>query len=247
MDIQKTTGIVLSSSNFGESDIISTILTKNYGKRKFLFKGLRKSNKRSKSATEPGTINSLMYYYHENKDFHIVNEYNTIKHYLNLRNNLGKIFHLYFLLETVEKTTGYNDTEVLLFELLGAGIDTLSKTDFFINLSAFFTLHLLKMHGLLPEFEFCKKCGNNNFNEFSLDLADLSSMCKNCNKNNKILPALTKNFILVSLKYKYSSINQSIYKSDDILDLLFHLSIFIENYFHIQIKSKEFIFSEKYF
>ena len=130
MEIQKSTGIILSSRLFREADILSNILTKEYGKRKFIFKGLNKSKKRAQSAKEPGTILRIVYYFNESRDSYIVNEFDVKKYYFNIRENLEKIYNQYFILEVVEKTTGYNDTMQNVFNLLIAGIDTLSKTDY---------------------------------------------------------------------------------------------------------------------
>ena len=45
MEIQKCSGIVLSSTASGEADRIARIFTREYGKRNFIFKGLRKDRK----------------------------------------------------------------------------------------------------------------------------------------------------------------------------------------------------------
>ena len=137
MEILKTDGIVLNSKVIGDADIFCKILTKDFGKKKFIFKGLKKSRKREKAATEPGTHISLIYYYRENKEINIVNEFNIQNQYSEIRDDLQKIFHLYYLLEIVEKTTGFEDVNKTFFELLKAGIDTLSKTEYNINLTIF--------------------------------------------------------------------------------------------------------------
>lgn len=243
MEIQKTTGIVLSSKNSGDADIICNILTRDYGKRKFIFKGLKKSKKRSISSAEPGAVIDLQYYFHNNKDISIVNEANISRSYVNLRNNMDKIFHMFFLLESVEKTIGFNAPEKKIFDLLAAGMDTLSKNDFYTNLAVFFIIHLLKIHGLLPSFDRCKNCGSNNFSEFTFEIPDLRPVCGNCKKTKMMLGKECLQFFNESLNNKFNSIDHSAYKKEGMMDMLFNLSLFIENYFHIEINSKKFIFS----
>ncbi|MCP4135946.1 MAG: DNA repair protein RecO [bacterium] len=242
MEIQKATGIVLSSKVYGESDIIADILTREYGKRKFIFKGLKKSKRRSQTGSEPGSVISLVYYYKESKNYFIVNEFEVPKHNFDIRKDLDKIYHLYFLLETVEKTVGYNDSDPFLFDLLTAAVKTLAAAEFLINLSVFFIIHLLRFHGILPEFTSCKVCGSGDFGSFSLDISDLSPTCSGCHRSsNRMLHPHARSFILLSLSQKFPKIDHSFFDEKTNLDLLFHLILFIEHYFSIEIKSKGFI------
>ena len=152
MEIQKSTGIVLSSKTFGESDYLVKIYTREYGKRNFVFKGLKKSKKRSPLITEPGTIAKLVYYFHEDKALHTVNEFEVSGHSNQVRDDLKKILLLYFLVETTEKTCGFNDCNQSIFNLLVAGLDTLNDTPHIEHLSVFYLIHLLKLNGILPNF-----------------------------------------------------------------------------------------------
>ena len=97
MEIQKITGIVLSSKQLGEADYVCSIYTKEYGKRDFIFKGLQKSKRRPQIVSEPGIIADIIYYYHQNKNSYIVNEYNILKDNSDIRDDLKKIYLLYFL------------------------------------------------------------------------------------------------------------------------------------------------------
>jgi len=244
MEIQKTTGIVLSSKKSGEADVISTILTRGYGKKKFIFKGLKKSKKRSLSVSEPGSIINLVYYYKENKNLFNVNESSISRHYSDITKNLDKIYHLYYLLESVEKTTGYDSEDSRIFDLLISGIDALAKNQNCINLTVFFILHLLRLQGILPNIHSCRTCGSSDFQEFSLEVHDLSLTCENCKKSNIMLNRSAVDFIKTSFANKFNSINHSDFCKKNNLDLLFYLTLFLENYFHSEIKSKDFVFNE---
>jgi len=243
MEIQKNTGIVLSSRPAGDSDVLSIILTRDFGKRKFIFKGLKKSRKRSAGAAEPGSVTDLLYYYHPEWESYIVNEFTVQRIYHEIRNNLEKIYNLYFILESVEKTTGFNDMSTRIFELLFAAIEALSSTDHPIHLSAFFMLHLLRIHGILPSFKKCKICGSERFAVFALDADDLIPVCNTCADIIPQLATSVKKFIDESLLIKFSAMNYSAYDTKSMRDLIFSILRFIENYFHAEIKSKEFILS----
>ncbi|MBN2040834.1 MAG: DNA repair protein RecO [Spirochaetes bacterium] len=248
MEIQKSTGIVLSSRSANEADYFCTILTKEFGKRDFVFKGLRKSKKRSLVISEPGTVASFVYYFHEDKKSYIVNEHNIIKHMLNIKDDLKKIYLLYFLVSLVEKTTGYNDCNKSIFELTAAGIDNIPAVKYPEHLSVFFLLHLLRMQGILPDFNRCKICAKENYKGFFIDTNDFQPVCIGCINSikNKTISfgSSIKNYIIESLKKKYSLIDYSLYSSASVLNLLFSMTLFIEDYYHIKIKPKDLLISE---
>ena len=243
MEIQKATGIVLSRRVLGEADILCTIITKEYGKRKFIFKGLKKSKKRSQAGAEPGSILSIIYYFRESRESFIINEFDVLSYNFSLRKNLDVIYHLYFLLETVDKSTGFDDRDKPVFDLLAAGIGALSGTPFPVNLSAFFLIHLTRFHGILPRFDRCKICGSKSYSHFSFDIADLSSTCVSCKRNNRLLGSGVKDFIVCSLSRKFTAMEHSRYDPAELRNLLFYLVLFFEHYFNIEIKSKPFILS----
>lgn len=254
MKILKSTGIALSSQVYGESDIACNFYTSDFGKRKFVFKGLKKSGKRSRAATEPGAVASIIYYYRDDRDSFIVNQCDIEKYYSSISENLEKIFYLYFILESVEKTCGYNIADSAIYTLLLAGLDALSKTARPAHLSLFFLLHLLRNHGVLPDVDSCKSCGVQDFQQFLLDTVDLKPVCIPCARRHSTdsvrrmpaLPGRMRDCIVLFLDRKFASIDLDDYTEDEVLDVLFNLSLFIEDYFHAELKTKSFIFSGRF-
>lgn len=254
MEILKTTGIALSSQVSGEADIVCNYFTRDFGKRKFIFKGLKKSKKRSLSATEPGSVASVVYNFREGRDAYIVNDVSLEKYYSSITGDIRKIFHLYFILESVEKTSGYDVADEAIFNLLRAAIDALSTTEFPAHLSSFFIMHLLKEHGILSDVDSCKICSKRNFGSFSLDVADLGPICSSCIAGNPSGPwqrssLMNKemgDYMRECMVRKFNAVDNARFRENDILDLLFNLSLFMEHYFHTELKSKSFIFSERF-
>jgi DNA repair protein RecO (recombination protein O) len=242
MNIKKSAGIVLSSRTIGEADVLATILTSDSGKRKFSFKGLKKSRKRPRSAGEPGTLLNLVYYHRENREISTVNEFTIEYQPVKIRENMKRIFTLYFLLELTEKTIGFDDDTGNIFKLLNSGIRALADTESVTNLSVFYMLHLLRFLGIIPDFLTCRSCGDETFTHFILEISDLGPVCCNCyNGSLDFLGVDTRDFINTSLTTKYSDIIHSRFSETEISKLLFNLVLFVENYYHIVLKSKEFL------
>jgi len=254
MEILKTTAIALSSRVSGEADIVCNMYTRDFGKRKFVFKGLKKSKKRSMAATEPGAVSTLLYYHRDERESFIVNDVTVEKFYASITGDLKKIVHLYFILETVDKTCGYDIPDYSIFNLLLAGIEVLSKTEFPAHLSTFLVLHLLNKHGVLSDMETCKICGKRKFPSFTIDVIDLRPVCGSCLGGNPsgpwqrsaLLPGAMRDFVQLGMSQKFSAMDCSAYDEKDMLDLLFAISLFMESYYHMEIKSKSFIFSDSF-
>ncbi len=247
MEIRKATGLVLHSRQSGEADVLARILTDEFGKTNFVFKGLKKSKNRPLSAGEPGTVLQLMYYRHDNRDFQVVNEFRIVRHRLDLRDDLARILHLYFILEVIDKTTGHDDPQSRVFALATAAIDALAETGYHVHLSAFFLLHLLRFHGVLPDFDRCRICGRTDFGSFTLDTPDFMPVCNRCfgarPGGGTMLDPGVRTFVAAARGTRFSSLDHGLFAPEAILNLLFHLTLFVESYFHCEIKSKGMLFS----
>ena len=254
MEILKTTGIALSSRDCGEADLICDYYTKEYGKRRFIFKGLKKSRKRPRSAAEPGAIARLVYYCKRERDVHIVNEFSVEKFYPTISDDLGKITHLCYMLETVDKTSGYDMPDEQTYSLLSSGIDALSRTDCAPHLASFFVLRLLKIQGIISDMDECRMCGSASFSAFATSLSDFRPVCGACMSltaaqgipTGAVMSAGARSFIRECLTRKFGSIDITRYGEDDVLDILFSASLFVECYFHTELKTKSFILSDRF-
>ncbi|MCU0845342.1 MAG: DNA repair protein RecO [Spirochaetes bacterium] len=247
MEIRKATGLVLHSRQSGEADVLARILTGEFGKTNFVFKGLKKSKNRPLSAGEPGTVLHLMYYQHDNRDFQVVNEFRIVRHRLDLRDDLGRILHLYFMLEVVDRTTGHGDPQNRVYSLATAAIDALAESVHHFHLSAFFLIHLLRFHGVLPDLERCRMCGRTDFRSFTLDTPDFMPVCERCLASRPggraTLDLTAREFVSAALGVRFPSLDCERFDAGAIFSLLFHLTLFVESYFHCEIKSKGMLFS----
>jgi DNA repair protein RecO len=254
MEILKTTGIALSSHASGEADLLCNYYTREFGKRRFIFKGLKKSRRRHRSAVEPGAIARLVYYYRRDREVHVVNEFSVERFYPSLTEDLSRIMHLCFMLESVEKTSGFDMPDESTYILLRAGIEELARTVHAPCLTAFFILRLLQNIGIIAAPDTCRICGSARFSAFKMDMADFAPVCAACcalnSPNERTVGCLmrgnARGFMAECLEKKFSSIDPARYRSEDILDILFSASLFIEAYFHTELKSKQFILSERF-
>jgi DNA repair protein RecO (recombination protein O) len=242
MSLTSSTGIVLSASVMGEADVRVTVFTRESGKKGFIFKGLKKSSKRPQSASEPGTVINIIYNERENRDLIVAREFSVIRYFHPIRENLDRIMHCSYILELTERTSGFSGDGSQMFDLLAGGLLALSGTSYPVNLSVFFTVHLIRLNGIMPEVTRCSRCGSSVFSRFSFNPADLGIVCENCaGSGRRMLDIRVRDMITEFLNNKFSAIDHAAYPEEISLDLLFHLSMFMEQYFSIEMKSRDFV------
>jgi recombinational DNA repair protein (RecF pathway) len=117
----------------------------------------------------------------------------------------------------------------------------MEKTDRPLDLSVFFIARLMKIHGIFARTLHCKICGADNFSGFVFDSLDMGIICEKCSPENpNILKADALRFLSESLVVKFNELTG--YTDLDSRGLLFQLSLFLEQYFGIKIRSKKLLF-----
>lgn len=243
MSLLRGSGIVLSSTGFGEADVISRVLTREHGKISIVFKGIRKSRSRPRSSTEPGSFISLDFYRRQGAESGTAREISLKKFHSRLRENYRLIIILSFMLEVAERTTGFDTPDEELFSLLASGIIALEETDSPLHLLVFYLLHFLRLQGILPSLEKCRSCGSSDFQQFTLDLEGLEILCRDCSQAHEhLLHRDHIDFITRCLSCKFTDIDVKPWPEVDISHLAYYFTLFLEHYFSISLRSKTLLF-----
>lgn len=242
MEIIKSEGIILKKIPVLEADVAVVIYTQNHGKRTFIFKGIKKTKRRSQAAIEPGSIVHLVYYYNDQKSMFHVKEFSLLQDTASIRDNYQAMITLFLLLEVVEKTSGQNDPNLTVYKLLKGAVDTLHKTDAYTVLALSFIIHYLKLTGIMPDYFHCSLCHKEIIDDLYLTEYNLTVYCNQCAPHNSFMFKAIAPLIYDMLSKKFLDIEISLYNSLDIQKFLFHTLLFIDHYFNIHIKTKELLF-----
>jgi len=231
-----TSGIVIKTTKFSDSDVLLTIFTEKFGKIAAVAKG----GKNAKSKLNSG---SQLFVYGEyslsmDKTWNYVNSVDVYKSFYKIREDLDALTYGSYILELLNYSVEDGTKNMKIFGLLLKVITLLSEDLCNKNLlKAIFEVKLLNELGYSPELENCTVCGKgDSLNHFSI--ADGGVICENCSRENdrgiKVnskIPRLI-NFILQSDKKKIceSKINDFYIDKLDIL-----LSSYLK--YHIGIKN----------
>jgi DNA repair protein RecO len=238
MSQEKDTGIVLSKKSSGEADNICTIYTKNSGKDRFIFRGLKKSTKRPRTASEPGSILDLIYYTGKSGGYNTISEFDILITFGQIRKSSDKIFSLCYILELVDLTTGLSDPNIKIFNLLSAGIETLSATLFPKHFTVFFTIKYLLLQGVFPDTEKCSWCGNSDPGKLVIENSGFRTSCINCTDlKSAVIRSRGTEFINQCIRLKLDKIECGSFPDKEILSALEALIEYINSYYGIKLKT----------
>lgn len=223
MNIETVSGIVLSSRLANEADSIATVFTESYGKADFIMKGLKKSKKRHLMSSSPGTVISFSFYHNEHRRVLYIHDIAVTDAPLHDAASYEQILNGHYLLESVRQTSAEREVQTFVYRLLHSALSQQGLRLYPYHLSLFFTVHLLRYHGILP-FRSCK----NKELTVAGRAFPLTETMEHC--------------ITESIQKKFSEIDWSCYKTDEIQELLFTLIMYMEEYYHIEFKTKRLLF-----
>lgn len=190
--ILKTTGLILRAIKFRESDLILTVLSRDYGKIALIAKAARRTDSKFGAALDLLTLSELVFYEAENlkllKEASIIEEFRAIKSDYDRVSIALRTAHL--LNQLLED----DHPDAPVFDLL---------RDFLVQLSAMkniesgelaFKLKLLRALGVVPRMSSCTRGGHKLTDEFWFSSQSGGFVCANCHQagDTRLEPSLAQ-------------------------------------------------------
>jgi DNA repair protein RecO (recombination protein O) len=166
---RQATAFILRRVNFGDQDLIVTVLGRETGKFSALARSARASKKRFGGGLQPMRRLRLTYTHQANRNMAFLREIDVLEDFAELEASFEKITVASYATELVREIVQEAHAEPETFDLLDAlyaDLARVSSTDEASQvLSALqavlfqFELRLLDIHGALPSLDLCFRCG----------------------------------------------------------------------------------------
>lgn len=148
----KNRAFVLKVYPVGEADRNLVLLSEDFGKIHSLVKGITKSKKRERVATE--ALSFVEFQFYKKGEHFVINQFSSLDIYENIRGDLDRLGIALYLLHLVNQFVyeGYRVPKI--FQLLEKSLDFLNREENRkqqVLLLAFFLLTLLREEGILEE------------------------------------------------------------------------------------------------
>ncbi len=154
--IRKVEAIVISHVEYGETDRILNLFSRELGKVHAIAKGVRKEHSRKAGHLEPFTCVTLMLA--RGASLWIISQAETVEAFNEIRTNLERTALAAYYLELVDRFTTEDEVHPHLYRLLRDTMHRLSSPDLSFNVTRFFEMGFLEMVGFRPELFNCVQC-----------------------------------------------------------------------------------------
>ncbi|NOR75345.1 MAG: DNA repair protein RecO, partial [Draconibacterium sp.] len=147
-----TEGIVLRFIKYGESSVITTIYTRDFGRQNYLINAARsKKSKNRASLLQSLFLVDLVAYQKPLRDLHRIKEVKSNQPYQNIAFDITKSTQVIFLAEVLYKTINEQESFPEMFDFIKSALlyfDLMEKGE--LNFHLFFLFHLTEYLGFLP-------------------------------------------------------------------------------------------------
>lgn len=190
---QRTFGFIFKEKEFGETNKIFSIFSKDFGRIEILGKGIRKITSKLRSATEPFSLSQLEFV--EGKFQKILVGAQTLKRFKNLKKDLKKLSIAFKISEVLDSLVKGEEKDERIYHLI---IEVFSRLDlsFFKNervLYPYFFWQLVSFLGYKPNLDFCLFCKRKSGLNFYFDFFWGGLICEKCARNVKMGKSIDKN------------------------------------------------------
>lgn len=150
--IEKSRGIILHHLKYGDSSIIAHVFTEVYGRKSFIFKGVRgKKSKMKSSIIQSLFAVNLEFYNKTNSDLCLVKDVSLERTFVNFPYDVRKSSQAIFLAEVLNRCLINEEAYKDLFDFIIFSLDYFDlKEEPFPNFHLHFLVKLTKYLGILP-------------------------------------------------------------------------------------------------
>ncbi len=157
-----TEGIVLHSIKYGESSVIATIYTRDFGRQSYLVNAARSTKSKNKAGfLQPLFLVELVAYQKQTRELHRIKELKSLNIYQNLPFDVTKSTVAIFLAEMLYKSISEQESYTELYDFIVNSLlyfDLMEKGS--SNFHLWFLLRLTEYLGFLPQL---RKAGFQNW------------------------------------------------------------------------------------
>lgn len=199
---KKTAGFILKSLHYGESDLIVTFYSNDFGKINGIAKGAKRSKKRFANSFEPFSLANVIFTSRIHSTLVFINACDVIEHYRGIRENLEKTLIASYFIDLADQFSPEGKKNESAFELLRDFLQLLNTEKASDAVVRFFELRFLAVCGFEPTLDHCISCKTQvlNGNNYYFHPASGGIQCVNCVRpdgNNQTISAGTVRSLLL--------------------------------------------------
>ncbi|NRG43741.1 DNA repair protein RecO [Bacillus sp. CRN 9] len=239
--LEKCEGIVIRTVNYGESNKIVTLFTREWGKVGVMARGAKKPSSRLSAVTQPFTYGHFLV--QRGKGLGGLQQGDIIQSMRSIKEDIFLTAYVSYIVDLLDKGTEEKRPNPFLFELLMQSIQLINEGNDPEIITNIFEMKMLNQLGLYPVLNQCAICKNTD-GEFSFSIREGGLICHRCLEKDpyhyKISPATVK---LLRLFYYFdlSRLGNISVKDMTKAELKKIISAYYDEYSGLTLKTKRFL------
>jgi DNA repair protein RecO (recombination protein O) len=159
MPLRETEAIVLRTYRLGEADKIASLFTRQLGRLRAVAAGARRPKSRYGSSLEPMSYIRLWVFERENRDLLRINSAEVVESFFDMQKDYRVQVAAQYVAEVAERFLPEREVNERAFRLVVAVLRSLKRSGEITRPLLYFDYWILRLAGILPEFEHCLNCG----------------------------------------------------------------------------------------
>ncbi|MCM3663968.1 DNA repair protein RecO [Mesobacillus subterraneus] len=175
--LQKCEGIVIRTTDYGETNKIVTLYTREFGKVGVMARGAKKPNSRLAAITQLFTYGQ--YLFHASTGLGGLQQGEMISSMRSIREDIFLTAHASYIVDLTDKVTEDRKPNPFLFELLLTTLNYMNEGYDLEILTNIYEMKMLNVQGLYPVLDRCTNCGSTE-GDFDFSIKEGGLVCHRC-------------------------------------------------------------------
>ena len=239
--LQKCEGIVIRTNDYGETNKVVTLYTREWGKIGAMARGAKKPSSRLASVTQLFTYGFFVI--QKSKGLGSLQQGDSISTMRNVRNDIFLTAYCSYIVELTDKCTEDRKPNPYLFEMLQQILHHINEGQDPDVLLHIYEMKMLNTIGLYPKLDGCVICQQSD-GEFAFSIREGGFLCHRCiNKDPYHLKISVSTVKLLRLFYYFdlNRLGKVSVKSETKRELKQVISAYYDEYSGLYLKSKRFL------
>lgn len=239
--LQKCEGIVIRSTDYGETNKVVTLYTREWGKIGVMARGAKKPNSRLSAITQLFTYGYFLI--QQGSGLGSLQQGEMISSMRSIREDIFLTAYSSYIVELTDKSVEDKKSNPFLFELLLQTLNYLNEGYDADVLMHIYEMKMLNVLGLNPTLNQCSVCGSTD-GHFSFSIREGGLLCHRCIDRDpyhmKLSPAAVR---LLRLFYYFdlSRLGNISIKDETKAELKNVISTYYDEYSGLHLKTKKFL------
>ncbi|WP_088102508.1 DNA repair protein RecO [Halalkalibacter urbisdiaboli] len=239
--LQRVEGIVIRTTDYGESNKIVTIYSKELGKVGVMARGSKKPKSRLTAISQLFIYGTFLY--QKSTGLGTLNQGEIIDSFREVRNDLFRASYATYVVELTDKLTEERQRHPKIFEWLKNTLHYLNEGMDPDVLLRIFEMKMMSVAGISPQLDACISCGTTDL-PVAFSIRHAGFLCNHCvHRDERALKISAHTARLLRLFYyiDLERLGQISLKQETKLELKSVISSYYDEYSGVTLKSKRFL------